>query len=131
MQESEVDREIELEKTELELRARQYLDMLEVGVKSFGKDIKKTGTTTLIVGGVFLAAFLIGRKIFKSKKPKPFNDPVLNQHGMNQMVVKHPKTESPVARMIKEHIAIFLITLIKERLMDFLNETDKKHEPVQ
>lgn len=130
MKESEVDKEIELEKTELELRARQYLDALEMGVKSFSKDIKKTGTTTLIIGGVFLAALLIGRKVFKNRKPKAFNDPILNQHGMNQLVVKHPKSESPIARMIKEHIAIFLITLIKERLMAFLEETDKKHEPV-
>lgn len=117
----------EIEKKELELKAHQYLEMLEEGVKSFGKDVKKTGTTTLIIGGVFLAAFILGRKFFGDKKNKKSNG-----SSLNQVIVKNVKSESPIARMIKEHIAIFLITLIKEKLITYLSELEKnKHESVR
>jgi hypothetical protein len=115
-----------LDKKALELRAQQYLSEFNGEIKSVGKDLKSLSTSTLIVGGVFLAAFFIGKKLFKNKKPKPFNDP-----DLNQLVVKYPKSESPIVRMIKEHITIFLISLIKEKLINYLTETEKKHEPVR
>lgn len=118
--------EMDLERQELELKAQRYLDSMKGGVKVAGKDVKEMGTTTLIIGGVFLAAFLIGRKLFKKKKPKTFNDP-----SLNQLVVQSPKRESAIVRMIKEHITIFLVSLIKERLIAYLTEIEKKHEPVQ
>lgn len=115
-----------LDKKVLELKAQQYLSDFNGEIKSVSKDLKNLSTTTLIVGGVALAAFLIGSKLFKKKKPKPFNDP-----DLNQLVVKHPKHESPIVRMIKEHITIFLISLIKEKIITYLTEAEKKHESVR
>lgn len=119
---------MDFEKQELEMKAQQYLDAMQGGVKTVGKDVKELGTSTLIIGGAFLVAFLLGRKFFKNKKAKPFNDPCLDQHGVQQMVVQNQKSESPIVRMIKEHITIFLIAIIKEKLMTYLSETEKKHE---
>jgi hypothetical protein len=113
------------QRKELELKAEQYINVLQSEIKSLGKDAKKIGTTTLVIGGIFLAVYLIGRKI-KKKKSKPFNDP-----SLNQLVVAHPKKESPIVAMIKEHITLFLIALIKEKLMTYLKESGEKHEPVQ
>ena len=84
-----------------------------------------------MVGGIFLVAFLVGRKLLNKKKGKAFNDPELNQHGMNQLVVAKTQKESPIVRMIKEHIAIFLMALIKQKLMLYLTETAKKNESVR
>ena len=119
---------MDFEKQELEMKAQQYLDAMQGGVKTVGKDVKELGTSTLIIGGAFLVAFLLGRKFIKNKKAKPFNDPCLDQHGVQQMVVQNQKSESPIVRMIKEHITIFLIAIIKEKLMTYLSETEKKHE---
>ncbi|MBX9851412.1 MAG: hypothetical protein K2X86_06590 [Cytophagaceae bacterium] len=115
----------ETEKRALELRAQEQLNSLQSEVRNFGGSVKKAGTTTLIVGGVFLVAFLIGRKIFKSKKPRPFNDPC-----MNQLVVKYPKKESLFVTKIKEHIALFLLTMLKEKLNTYF-ESEKTNEPVR
>ena len=113
------------EKQALEAEARQKLANLESQVKGVKTGFTDMGTTTLIVGGLFVAGLVIGRKLFRKKKPVPFNDP-----DLNQLVVKYPKEESYIAKKIKEHIALFLIAMLKERFAALMSNT-QKNEPVR
>ena len=113
------------EKQALEADAKRRFEQLESQVKGVKTGFSEMGTTTLLVGGLFVAGLLIGRKLFKKKKISPFNDP-----DLNQLVVKYPKEESYIAKKIKEHIALFLIALLKERFAALMSST-QKNEPVR
>jgi hypothetical protein len=107
----------DLNKYELELRAQEQLALAK---EEFRGNFKRLGLTTLIIGGIFLLTFFIRKKFVKKK---------YSDHGSlsNPIVVKNPKNHSIIVTKIKEHIAIFLLSILKERLFDYMvKKTDSK-----
>jgi hypothetical protein len=98
----------------------QLESQLDAYSESLGTRSKSTGTAALIVGGILVVGYIVGRKfLFKGKKRK-----ALSSDPSDQLMLRSPKQESAIVRMIKEQMALFLIAVIKEKLTAYINSTD-------
>ena len=96
------------------------LDNMKEYVREYGKNIA-------VIGGSLLATYLLVRLITNSSKNSEtkFNAPVLTQPIVH--VVKE-KDGSPIAKQIKSSIGLFLMSIAKQKLMDYLNQNLAKSE---
>jgi len=117
---------LEDEKIRLERQARMHLGAIESSIKGRMPQVKKPGPKAVAIGGALFLIYIAGKKVFKKKKNKLYFDPF-----QQQLVVKAPKKESFIARKIKEHISIFLLSMVRERLSAYIKESSRPHEPVQ
>jgi hypothetical protein len=84
---------------------------------------RKTGTTAVIIGGgLFLSYYLI-KKIFFRKPSKKYK--AVSKTPSSGIIVQKPRKDSVIVAMIKEQIALFLITIAKEKLRAFLKASEK------
>jgi hypothetical protein len=98
----------------LKLEAQLNSHTAALGTKS-----KSIGTGALIVGGILVVGYIVGRKfLFKDKKSKLHSEP------STHLMIKAPKQESAIVRMLKEQMTMFLIAVIKERLTAYINSAD-------
>jgi hypothetical protein len=94
-------------------RLSQELSML-------GNKSKKIGTGALIVGGVLLVGYIVGRKLFSKKEDKLPGIP------STHLMVQRPKSESAIVTMIKEQILLFVMAVIKEKLTAYIKAAENK-----
>jgi len=117
--------DLENQKQHLERESELYRLALENQLSKLGTKAKKTGTATLAVGGALFIGYFIFKKYLKSNKKKLANPP---KYGVapSQVVLKHPKKESVIAKMIKEQIAIFLMAMLKKKVDSFIKASESK-----
>jgi hypothetical protein len=95
-------------------------EQLNAYTKTLGTSSKSIGTGALIVGGILVLGYIVGRKfLFPGKKGKSLSDP------STHLMIRTPKNESAIVRMIKEQMTMFLIAIVKERLTAYINSADK------
>jgi hypothetical protein len=95
---------------------------LETHSASLGVKSHDIGTGALIVGGILVLGYIVGKKLlFPGKKDKS-----LPSEPSTHMMLRSPKSESAIVRMIKEQMTMFLIAVIKERLTAYINAVDHK-----
>ena len=117
---------IEEQKTLLHMNSDAFKLAMENELSSWSLKARKAGTTSLLIGGGLYLAFLLGRKLFKSKK---INPPKAGKNG--EFVVVERKKDSFIVSLIKEQIALFLIAMAKEKLEILLKTLEKKFNTTQ
>ncbi|WMJ71584.1 hypothetical protein RCC89_00135 [Cytophagaceae bacterium ABcell3] len=120
--------ELEEQKKYLDRQTKLYEIALKDDLGELKEDIKRKGTKALLLGGIALAGLLIFRKLSRKKeKPGQIKKKVFYPDPETQMVVHQPKQESPILSMIKEHIALFLIGIIKEKIAAYIRDAELKY----
>jgi hypothetical protein len=95
---------------------------LESHSTALGLKSNDIGTGALIVGGILVLGYIVGKKLlFSGKRGKH-----LPSEPSTHMMLRSPKSESAIVRMIKEQMTMFLIAVIKERLTAYINAADHK-----
>jgi hypothetical protein len=95
-------------------RMKEQLSML-------GDKSKKIGTTALIVGGVLLVGYIVGRKLLSKKEGKvPPGIP------STHLMIQRPKSEPAIVTLIKEQMMLFVMAVIKEKLTAYINAVENK-----
>lgn len=84
--------------------------------------VKDWGVTLLVTGVSVFVVYRAIKKLFGHKKNVPVMEAKSSSNGT------HIEESSPVARMIKEQLALFLIAFIKQRLSQFLESKGLLHE---
>ncbi len=110
-------REILLKETDF------HKEEMDKKFSSMATDAKKIGVGLLLVGGAFAVAFLVTRGIFSSKKPKVIRK---SGNGVTEVVLREPRRESDIVRMIKDQILLFLMSIVKEKLNAYLKGIEIK-----
>ena len=116
----------ESRKEALRQESDQYKEAIEKQIKEGYSEVQKMGRLILIGGVVGLGAYTLF-SFLSPKKPrrKEKNDEVLK--------AKIVAPESSVSRLIKEKIALFLLSLALERIKNHLlkekTENDTTHPP--
>lgn len=112
---------IEEQKTLLHMNSDAFKVAMENELSKWGLKAKKAGTTSVLIGGGLFLAYLIGRKIFKTKKTST------TKAGKNgEVLIVERKKDSFIISLIKEQIALFLIAIAKEKLDILLKTLEKK-----
>jgi hypothetical protein len=95
---------------------------LELHSSSLGVKSQSIGTGALIVGGILVLGYIVGKKLlFSGKKGRS-----LPGEPSTRMMLRTPKNDSAIVRMIKEQMTLFLVAVLKERLTAFINAADHK-----
>jgi hypothetical protein len=95
---------------------------LETHSSSLGAKSKSIGTGALIVGGILVLGYIVGRKLlFSGKKGRSLTD-----EPSTYVMLRSPKNDSAIVRMIKEQMTMFLVAVLKERLTAFIKAADHK-----
>jgi hypothetical protein len=95
---------------------------LEAHSSSLGVKSQSIGTGALIVGGILVLGYIVGKKLlFSGKKERSLPD-----EPSTHMMLRGPKNDSAIVRMIKEQMTMFLVAVLKERLTAFINAADHK-----
>jgi hypothetical protein len=116
---------IEDEKLQLQKEADRRLAKPELDLKAIGKDPGAVRGSVLIGGTLFLL-YIAVRKVLENRAVYLVKD-----LSYNQIVIRHPKGESLIARKIREYITIFLLSLLKERILAYIKESNPRHESLQ
>ncbi|MFL5729736.1 MAG: hypothetical protein ACJ75J_09655 [Cytophagaceae bacterium] len=101
----------------LQLEAQLNAHSSAVGDRS-----KSAGTAALIVGGILVLGYIVGRKLFFSNK----KGETLPSEPSTHLMIKAPREESVIVRMIREQMTLFLIAVLKERLAAYINADEHK-----
>jgi len=93
------------------------LDHQLVDLKTQSQTMMKTA---VIVGGIFFVGYLLF-KSFASKKEET-KTVELGGKKYSMMQESERENESGIVRMIKDYMAVFLMSLAKQKLMEFLSK---------
>ena len=117
--------DVDSQKEILSLEQDKYTREMEEELGKMVQKAKKVGTTALVVGGLCVVAFIVGKKIFSKNKKARFVN-VVDPNSTTQMMVQQPREESPIIRMVKEQMTMFLIAIVKEKLVAFIQAQEFK-----
>lgn len=111
----------EIHKERLKQSTEDLKKALEVEIDRVKENASEVGKMALIAGGAILFTFMVVKAFRKSKKKQKV---VEAEKGYYPVPVKQSNL---IARRISEHIAFFVLGMIKQKLTDYL-EQRKKHE---
>lgn len=118
--------ELENQRNQLERENELYKLALENQLSQFASKAKKTGTISLAVGGALFVGYFIFKKYLRSKKNKKLANSPKFGVTPSEVILKYPKQESALAKMIKEQITLFVIAVLKRKVDDYLKAAEKK-----
>lgn len=120
MESHEID--FDKQKDLLEQDKDMFARSVESELQLLAGNVKKVSTGLLLAVGGIALVYLLSRKLFfrNKVKLKKFKE------SPTQLMVKQPQQESEMVRMIKEQIAIFIIGIIKEKLLSFIKTVEPK-----
>lgn len=110
----------------LEGRSEQFKAAAKGEVKEFKGNVSKIGNTALIVGTGVLAAYFVYKMFFGNSKTKMIVRPKEYNYPENTVVVQRVEEESTIVKRIKEQIALFLISIAKQKLQEYIDGLGKK-----
>jgi hypothetical protein len=110
----------------LEGRSEQFKAAAKGEVKEFKGNVSKIGNTALIVGSGVLATYFIYKMFFGNSKTKTIVRPKEYNCPENTVVVQRVEEESTIVKRIKEQIALFLISIAKQKLQEYIDGLGKK-----
>lgn len=117
---------LEEEKKALILKQELYKESLEKDLVVLEGDYKKIGLWALFGAAAVLGGYmLIKRFLPKKESGTKKTTYVYDQQGTELVLQKLPSQESPLVSKIKEQIALFVLSIIKEKLTSLLKEPTK------
>lgn len=109
------------EKNFLSQSTDRFKHALENQLQDFKKNAGQWTRTGLVVGGVLVLTYVVARKIFSNKKDK-------KTHKAEGLTVEH-KQDSLIVSMIKSSIATFLLSIAREKIIQFIEQMNPKNAP--
>jgi hypothetical protein len=97
----------------------RFKQALENQLQDFRKNAGHWARTGLVVGGVLVLTYVVARKIFSDKKSKK----AYKADGL----VAESKQESLIVSMIKSSIATFLLSIAREKIIQFIEQMNQKN----
>jgi len=115
------------EKAALVKKSNSLENNLDLELDNIKEYVQEYGKNIAIIGGSLLATYLLVRILTNSSKSSTvkYNPPAQAQPIVH--VVKE-KDGNPIAKQIKSSIALFLMSIAKQKLMDYLNQNLAKSE---
>ena len=111
-------------RNQLSAATEEYRDEINEALKQVVDRIGRTGMNAIIISGSLLVSYLLYRGISggsKKKKPKQEED-------SDSLEVQTYTMLDRMADKVLEQTLVFLLTLAKERLMEYLSELSQKNE---
>lgn len=108
-------------KQQLRDTSENYKQEIGVALKAATDSLGKSGINALIISGALLTSYLLYRGLSGGKSTK-------RKKGDDETDVEENQAYTMVDKMadkVLEQTMIFLLTLAKEKLVDYLNETLK------
>jgi|GEM_PF-6044483 len=110
------------EKKSLALKQELYEESLQKDLVVLEGDYKKIGLWALAGAAAILGGYLLVKRFSPAKKPSGKKSYVYDQQGTELVLQNLPPQESPLVAKIKEHIALFVLSILKEKLSSLLKE---------
>ena len=102
-------------KKELEQISTQYKAALSSNVDDLKLDLDRWGSNFIVIAGSLYGAYQVFKLIKGLREKEPEEEEV-------SRAVATTKESSPIASLIKEKIALFILAIAMERLKRFLDE---------
>lgn len=96
----------------LKQEAEEYLENIKLYASHWGKAL-------LIAGGTVYVSYKIIKGITTSQKKKKFKERALKR---KQMALVAKKPGSKIARLIRQQIGLFLLAIIKQKLLEVIKK---------
>lgn len=110
----------------LENRSERFKSAAKGEVLQFKGNISKIGKTALIVGSGVLATYLLYKMFFGKKEVQTIVQPQSVVRPENTVVVQRVEEDSNLVKRIKEQIALFLISIAKQKLQEYIEGLGQK-----
>lgn len=120
---------LEEEKKSLVLKQELYKENLENDLALLQGDYKKIGLWALIGAATVLGGYVLIKRFLpeRKKNSNAKQNYVYDQQGTELVLQKLPPQESsPLVAKIKEHITLFILGIIKEKLTSLLKDSQAK-----
>lgn len=107
----------------LKNEGKKIQDELNLNIQDLKQDALHYGKYVAAVGGAFLVAYMVSNAIFGRKKKKEEPKIIyLQGDGEKTVMAVKEETVNPIVKMILSAIATFILSLLKQRLMQVLEE---------
>lgn len=110
----------------LETRSERFKTAAKGEVLQLKGNISKIGKSALIVGSGVLATYLLYKMFFGKKEVQTIVQPQSTVNPENTVVIQRVEEESGIVKRIKEQIALFLISIAKQKLQEYIDGLGKK-----
>jgi hypothetical protein len=112
------------EKKALELKEQFYKEQLQQDFTSLDGDYEKIGLWTLFGAAVVLCGYVVVKRFLPQKKGGVKRNYIFDQQGSGLVMQSDSSQEtSPLVSKIKQHIALFILSIVKEKLNSLLKES--------
>ena len=111
------------EKKSLELKEEFYKEQLHQDFASLDGDYEKLGLWTLFGAAVGLVGYLIVRKLISQKKVGKKRNYYIYDQQDSELVMNSSLETSPLVSKIKQYIALFILSIVKEKLNSLLKDS--------
>ncbi len=108
-------------KATLSLAAEKYKQAIENQVGDLKANAGKIGKNALIIGGTLVAGYLVVRLLVGKEKPGKVQTPAENRY----LPVAPVKREFTLVNLIKQQIALFLVAIAKEKIIQVIEQLRK------
>ena len=113
-------------KRQLNEASNEYRDEIQMAINQVVDRIGKSGINALVITGSLLVSYLLYRGISGSPKSKKKKDFSIDEEG--SVETQMYSMLDRMADKVLEQTLVFLLTLAKERLLSYLNETSVDHD---
>lgn len=110
----------------LESRSENFKSAAKGEVNVFKGKMSKVGKSALIVGVGVLGTYFLYKMFFGKKEIQSFVQPQNMASPDNKIVIQQVDNGSPLVNRIKEQIALFLISIAKQKLQEYIDGLGKK-----
>jgi hypothetical protein len=116
------------EKAKLVKKSASLENDIEENIQKIKEYVEENGKNALIIGGSLLATYLVLRLLTSSEEKTVQVPPQNYQPSPAQPVVHVVKNEedSAIVKQIKSSIALFLVSIAKKKLQDFIESFEKE-----
>lgn len=110
------------EKDFLSQSTDRFKQALENQLQDFKKNAGYWARTGAIVGGVLVVTYFVTKKVFFSGKNKK------QAAKTDGITIAEPKQDSLIISMIKSSIATFLLSIAREKIIQFIEQMNNKND---
>ncbi|UII34480.1 hypothetical protein LVD17_11735 [Fulvivirga ulvae] len=115
-------------KEDLEHDSQKHREAFEHELSEVVDKTKRIATSVLVIGGSFALSYYLIKKLTGKKTVKKIKMQK-DTGGVNEMVIqKHPSVFSTVGNVILTEMAVFLLGIAKERLINYIQNLNSRED---
>ncbi|MBL6449684.1 hypothetical protein JMN32_25465 [Fulvivirga sp. 29W222] len=110
---------------ELEQDSQRHKEAFEVELSEVIDKTKRIATSALVVGGSFALTYYLIKKLTSKDSEKKTN---VDKNTESVTIQKNPSLFSTVGNVILTEMAVFLLDLAKERLINYIENLNSRED---